>query len=285
MDRLVDLIIDISFEDILDYNFPKNVKFGLNVNFDNVKYEFLINLKNSSKIIVLSSSALAIDNKHDRSRPLFHRHSWNFEDSTIFFNDPTLYLNDEILSPWGVGTKENWYLENIAKIIEAIAKNIKIENKNILFYGSSAGGFTSLLLSILIKDSYSLAEVPQLDLRTHWEYHYSILLKHCFNGLPKDYVEEKFKHRLCFLDLVEKEGYMPNAFLLLDCSVDEDFNMQYVNFFNSLNSIEFSTKKMHLIVDWKNKGHCAQGYDETIKLLNMVKYVMDHPLSIVNTNG
>lgn len=278
MNELTNKIIEINFDDISDYNFPKNERFGLIIWINNVKYEFLITINSlSEKVLVLGSGALSqTNNSHDRSRPLFNRQSWNFEETTIFFNDPTLYINDELLAPWGVGTEDDWYLENIAKIIKEITINLEISNNNILFYGSSAGGFTSLLLSILIKDSYALAEIPQLNLKKHWPGHYLLLIKHCFNNLSESQVVEKFSHRLDVIELMKKEKYVPNAFLLMDFSVKPDVDMHYIPFFEELDNIcENIKNKIHIIIKWGYAGHHAQSYDESIQSIKWVEKHMD----------
>ena len=287
MKEITDLIIEIDYEQIATYNFPKNKKFGLITIINNVKYEFLITLKdNSEKLLIIGSGALPPTSKHDRSRPLMNRHSWEFDESTICYNDPTLYIDDELVGPWGVGTIDDWYLEKIAMIIEKIKKNIHIKNENLLFYGSSSGGFCSLLLSTLIKDSYSLAEIPQLNLKTNWRKHYLLLIKHCFNGLPEKEILERWSYRLKFIDLMKKEKYIPNAFLLLDYSYEPDVDMQYVPFFQELKEINGDiTDKIHIIIQWKNKGHTPQGYKETVKALDRVMEHMDSDNKKSNTKN
>lgn len=277
MKEITDLIIEIDYEQIATYNFPKNKKFGLITIINNVKYEFLITLKdNSEKLLIIGSGALSPTSKHDRSRPYFNRHSWKFNESTICYNDPTLYIDDDLLGPWGVGTIDDWYLEKIAMIIKEIAKNIHIKNENLLFYGSSSGGFCSLLLSTLIKDSYSLAEIPQFNLKTNWRKHYLLLIKHCFNGLPEKEILERWSYRLKVIDLIKKEKYIPNAFLLLDYSYEADVEMQYAPFFQDLKEINGDiTDKIHIIIQWKNKGHKAQSYKQTVKALDRVMEHMD----------
>ncbi len=278
MNELTDLIIEIDFDKISSYEFPRNKRFGLITSINNVKYEFLITLNDfSKKLLVIGSGALPSNSAHNRSRPYFNRHSWDFHESTIFYNDPTLYIDDELLGPWGIGTIDDWYLENIANIIEEIAKNIGIKNNNLLFFGSSAGGFTSLLLSILIKDSYALAEIPQFNLKNNWKRHYLLLINHCFKGLSEKEVWLKLSYRLNVIDLIKKENYIPNMFLVLDYSVKADVEMQYIPFFEELNEINGNVgDKIHIIIDWKNIGHQAMGYDDIIKLFDTVKKHMDN---------
>ena len=162
MKDLVKKIIVCDFDNIPLNDFPMSERFGLVVNKNNVKYEFLINFTpNKDKLICIGSGA--IDNPETYyHKPRFHRHSWNFGYSTIYYNDPTRYLDDSLEGGWGIGTPEEWYLEVIKNIIIKIARFFNFKNEDILFYGSSLGGFMSIQLSIMVKGSKSIADVPQL---------------------------------------------------------------------------------------------------------------------------
>lgn len=105
MEDLVDRIIECDFEHISFKEFPLNEKFGLIVWKRNVKYEFLLNLKeNSQNLICIGSGALnPPDLETFKQKPRFNRHSWKFSQSTLFYNDPTRYLNDSILGGWCIG--------------------------------------------------------------------------------------------------------------------------------------------------------------------------------------
>jgi len=71
---------------------------------------------------------------------------------------------------WGLGTPEDWFLEDIKDILVQLFKKFGFKNENVIFYGSSAGGFTSLQLGIMIKQTNVLADIPQLNLkRWYWD--------------------------------------------------------------------------------------------------------------------
>ena len=126
-------IFNINFNDLNSFNFPKNELFGIVVILNNVKYEFLLYVDDSSdKLLSIGSGAFNSKTNHDRSRPRFDRWSWDFEGSRLFYNDPTLYLSEDIFAPWGVGTINDWFLLNISKIVLEISKNIF--NKSIVLY-------------------------------------------------------------------------------------------------------------------------------------------------------
>ena len=50
----------------------------------------------------LTESAKA-DLETFKQKPRFNRHIWKFSQSTLFYNDPTRYLNDSILGGWCIG--------------------------------------------------------------------------------------------------------------------------------------------------------------------------------------
>lgn len=134
MEQLVEKIIKTDYENIEKIDIPYDERVGLIVYMSSIKYEFLLNIKsNTNKLLVVGSGALPNGSKHDRKRPLFHRWSWKFEQSTIHYNDPTLYLTNNILGGWGLGTMNNWYLKKISLILIKLFKKLSIKNENIMF--------------------------------------------------------------------------------------------------------------------------------------------------------
>lgn len=126
-------------------------------------------------MLILGSGAID-PQKH--SLPVFQRHSWADEiaSSTIFYNDPTLYLGN-INIGWGQGNENHFYLESISAIIEKMTEILNIKPENITFYGSSAGGFSSLFLSGLIKGSTALVNNPQTVVFNYYQTHVQKMLE------------------------------------------------------------------------------------------------------------
>lgn len=97
MDQLVNEIIEVPYEDLVNYELPVGYPFGLITYLKGVKYEFIIHLKeDSERMIFLGSGALNMLKENDRSRPHFNRWSWSakFKESFILYNDPTLYIDN-----------------------------------------------------------------------------------------------------------------------------------------------------------------------------------------------
>ena len=273
MKNLVEEVITCDLNKIKNCKFPINKKIGLIVPINNVKYEFILSIKDSSdKLLDFAPSARdASQSNEDKKKPIFHRWSWKYNQSTIHFNDPTTYLNNELLGGWGLGTEKDWYLPHIADIITEIIKNLNIKRENLIFYGSSLGGFISIMLSIILKDTKSIAEIPQFDV-TKWGYHWPVLKKHCFNGKTEEYIKNKFGYRIDCIEMMKKENYIPDAFIIIDCSHDYDYNNVYLPFFNRLNELPYGNGKnnIKLRVDGKNKGHMYLDYSGSVKLVNQI---------------
>lgn len=290
--ELVNHILECNIEEINYINFPVNVPFGLIVNSNNINYEFIINIKekdkfkiSQEKLLIFGSASLDPRKKFKfQNRPVFERITWPFEESTIYYNDPTRTINNLNLSGgWGLGDVNNWCIEEIARIIKLIANKIyKYDNpntafNNLIFYGSSMGGFMSLQLSILIKNSVSVVEMPQFDV-TRWPSWQA--LKEClFNGLSENEIIEKYSFKLNILDLIKREKYIPNAYLVLDCSDEDDFFSQYKPFFDKLNELPFldnnNLNYIKIRIDGKNEGHHQLDYVNMFKLIKNVSLLMD----------
>lgn len=115
--------------------------------YDGISFDFQINYKNDTKnAVVLGTGAITATRNE---LPLYSRGTWadDFNCTSIYFFDPSLYLyNDESKSQldiplvYGYGTKNRWFLEDIAYILSMILTKMNIEIKNTIFFGSSGGG-------------------------------------------------------------------------------------------------------------------------------------------------
>jgi len=275
MKQLVDTIIKTSYFELDDIEFPLNELFGLVIEYENFNYEFLLKVvEDCSTLTVISSSAFNKDTKHDRSRPWFNRWSWPFEGSLLYCHDPTLYLADDIYAPWGIGTPDVWYLKQISIIVSKIAQKINVYNDEILFYGSSAGGFCSLALSILVKNSIALADIPQFVVNkfgSQWR----AIKKASFDMYDDETFIKKFNERLNIITLILKENYVPNAYILLDCSFDTDFKKQYNLFLRELYKFNYVTdgNSMKPIILGKNNGHNPHPKDKILYFIKQIRQI------------
>lgn len=245
MYELVDEIINIDYDELPTFKFPLNYRFGLCVTLRGVKYEMLVYFKtNTDKVLCLGSGAIGDESKHDTRRPFFHRHGWTFDASTIWYNDPTRYLNLESKGSWGVGTTEDYYLKNIGDIVVQLMNRLNLKKENLFFYGSSMGGFTSLQLATMVRDSTAISDIPQLEFQNHVSY--NKVKPYCFPGLTDDEIWDRFKHRFDVIEMMKKENYVPKAILIFDCS-NRDIDTQYIDFIKGINCLPDITDNQNKI--------------------------------------
>lgn len=148
----------VSIEDIPIY-FDQPLWFR--VEQDGICLDVFLYLRKSSKLYVLGQDAL-LEGRNEL--PYFYRSKWfiDLDDgSFITFNDPTLYLDRSLLGGW-------WQLsgsiELAKRFIYNLSKKIYVEERNIVCYGASAGGYFVLALAGLMKESKIVADIAQVDL-------------------------------------------------------------------------------------------------------------------------
>ena len=80
----------------------------------------------------------------------------------LALSDPALGLDDDIRGAWYLHPTDD-LLEQMAASIRQQIERLGLTNEQVLFYGSSLGGFGSLSRASLIPGSSAIAEIPQID--------------------------------------------------------------------------------------------------------------------------
>lgn len=268
---LMDEIVTINFEHLSDLEITFGEKISINVYLDDIYYEFILNLKKSSdKLLIMGLEPEGFSNG-DRSKPYFEKYGWEFEHSTIFYNDPTYFIDESITAGLCIGTENNYYLENIIKILKILINKLDVSAESILFYGSSVGGFTSLLLSTYFKNSISLSDNPILYAYNFESNeielgNFESVKKHCFSDMSLELFIEKFNKRLSFIETMKQENYVPSVYLILNYA---NYSPQFLQFFKDLAQLNDSiySNKINLIIYW-DSNNSVLNKDETINLIN-----------------
>jgi glycosyltransferase involved in cell wall biosynthesis len=263
------MVDKVDYFDLDNYKL-KDKTYILEVKKNNVKYEYLINKRlDSDKLIVFNNGALTDE---DARVPIFQRHSWikDLRTSAIFCMDPTLYIND-LTAVCGVGWNDDYYLENSSLILEKIIQKMNIKLENTVIYGSSAGGFLSIIMGTYLKKAYVVADNPQLDL-TKWKYADAVekVINYCFNN-SGDILN--YPERFNVVDTFIKCGYVPKIYLNINLCSEVDNSGQLIPFLLKL-------EKMKNILDYNNieinlryneeKGHSGLEKDEILKIIYKV---------------
>ena len=229
------------------------IKIGVRTNLkvigEDVTFDFLLDIKDCDKLLCLGSGAYSHDILYDEtiphqllvdyiSIPKFDRHAWKFKYSVIWYNDSTRYLmKDDIISAgWNIGTDKDWHLNTVGKVIKMICEHFGYVNDNVLYYGSSLGGFMSIMLATMNRGRF-IADCPQLDLEK-WLYipkHLNSFEK-LFGGQKMENVFKKYPHRFKVIEYLKKCKYIPDGVINITVN-DNDIKTQYVPFLNSLSEL------------------------------------------------
>jgi glycosyltransferase involved in cell wall biosynthesis len=258
----------IDYYDLENYKVKENTIYILEVKKDNVKYEYLINRKtDNDKLIVFNNGAIAGDS--NIKFPIFQRHSWAsiLKTSSVFCMDPTLYINDLAVG-WGVGKNDNYYLENSSLILKEIIKKMNIELKDTVIYGTSAGGFLSIIMGIYLKGAKVVADNTQLDV-SNWFVISAVdsVMNYCFDNVG---TALKYPERFNVIDSFIKYSYVPKIYLHVNLCSKVDNSMQLVPFLKKIENMrnieEYNNIEITLHYE-ENKGHDGLTQDEALEVL------------------
>lgn len=260
----------IDYYDLENYKVKENLLYILEVKKDNVKYEYLINRKiDNDKLIVFNNGAIAGGNV---KVPVFQRHSWAnmIKTSSIFCMDPTLYVNDLSVG-WGVGKNEDYYLENSSLILKTIIQKMNIDLKDTVIYGTSAGGFLSIIMGIYLKGAKVVADNTQLDV-SNWAFISAVdyIMEYCFDNIG---TALKYPERFNVVEAFIKHNYVPKIYLHVNLCSKVDNSMQLAPFLEKIetmkNIAEYNNIEITLHYE-ERKGHDGLSQDEAIKFLYKV---------------
>lgn len=261
----------VDFKELENLEIPYEPLF-LSVNYNEVPYEFIINRRDSSdKLIVFGSGAY---NAEKMKPPIFQRFSWmsEFIESTIFYNDPTLY-NGSINLGWGQGKEERFYLEELAEILKVIMEKMNVTNDKTLFYGSSAGGYMSLYLAGLLKGARALVNNPQTIVTNYYTTHVDKMLAAVQPLLSKQEVLEKYNERLNILDFYKKIEFIPEITYMQNIACNHDFTKHYWPFIQGLRAMDekiFNHEIDFILYANMEQGHNPMDKAESIEHIQSV---------------
>lgn len=234
-----------------------------------IDYYFKLNITNKyEKAVIFSNGAV------DRSKsdlPVFMRNTWSEEINAncIFVDDRTIH-GSRLTIGWGIGREDVHYLNETSEIIKLMLNILNIKNDKSFYYGSSAGGTMSMMLSIKHQHSKAIVNNPQM-----MTYNYldgkplAYLRKKHFSNYTEEEFKENFKERISVPDLIKQKNYLPKCVYILNTESPIDYQKQYLPFIKELNDSGISTKNIEYLL-YNNKGlsHNPLSKDRTIKIIN-----------------
>lgn len=127
----------------------------------------------------------------------------------------------------GVGTKERHYIKDYSRIVKKIGSILDIADKNVFYYGSSAGGFMSILLAIQHKFTTAIVNNPQTKINKYRERHKGLLYKAVFPELSEEEILNKYPERMSIAEAIKLNEYVPRVYYLRNALYDFDIDNHY----------------------------------------------------------
>lgn len=265
-------IHDIDFDEPIDCNIELNYTIPIKYQKD----------YSSKRHVILLNGALPSNYKR---YPLFNRCTWQkkFACSTLNIYDASLGRYSDYLLGWYQGTFDNPLMPSIVKIIERLKVTQGIENKDLVFYGSSAGGWTSLKLAEYFQGATAVAINAQIDILKYSEFSPKAIktfLNKSFNGLSIDDVKTRY-HRELTIDWTKFKGsnqISKSRCILAQNLIDGHHYKQHFQEFWGHFSSDMSTgwdvdKHNYAILYEHSNGHGAEPnevFNEIMSLLERV---------------
>lgn len=166
-------------------------------------HDFIYFPYNNQNLFVLCPSAII---RGKFPVPYFYRWLWaangKFPGNVIVMSDPSFLLDPNLRAGWLVGTRENDATKNFASIINIFCKTLKISFKNLIFWGSSAGGFVAMQLSKYFPGSTAVSVNAQTDIYKFEAY--DRLYRIGFPGMTDDEINNLYSERLTVLANIDK---------------------------------------------------------------------------------
>ncbi|WP_156963057.1 hypothetical protein [Halomonas alkaliantarctica] len=140
------------------------------------------------------------------SLPVFQRWSWApyFPGNTLYVADPMLRHSDSLGLAWYAGDQYVDPMEKIAKLLGLLCKQHNIEESNIVFYGSSGGGFAALRALLFFEKASAIAINPQTDISKYHRKKVNEFVGSLYKGVSFKKVFEKFESKTNLLASVDK---------------------------------------------------------------------------------
>jgi len=224
--------------------------------------------KDSDKAVVFSNGAI---DPHKRTPPVFMRRTWagNVDGNCIVVDDRTIH-NNGLRIGWGIGTPERHYLLDMSEIIMRILSLLDVPSENVVYSGSSMGGFMSLMFSTYHRGTRAVVNNPQMFAANYkqgkflMKIHEKIFSKYNFDEFCGIY-----NNRISFLNTIQKLNYVPQSLIVFNGESKTDSEHQYKPFLQlaKINNIDLQNIE-YLIYNDVEAGHNAISKEKNVKLIN-----------------
>ena len=109
--------------------------------------------------------------RYNRTDPLFRRWGYyslidSLDGMILLIDDPMILQYDDLLLGWYYGDKEKSLCALSLEIVKSVERHFNISRENIIFFGSSGGGYASIYAASLLDGTLAIALNPQVYIQS-----------------------------------------------------------------------------------------------------------------------
>lgn len=254
--------------DINELSFSAGVPTKISYNSGDFEYNILIYYKERfNNLVVLSNGAV---NYEKKAPPIFMRSKWarDIEGSLIYLDDATIH-NTSLSLGWGQGNKNEFVLRIYSEMVKMLAKKMNVVDENVCYFGSSAGGFMSMLLASMHKDSFSIVNNPQTDIKNYHVGHSKPLLELSYGSIENAY--DNYAERVNVSNAFIAAEFVPKIFYIQNHFSHHDLKFHLNPFIKDLKEKNLNIDNISLITYFdKEKGHTPLDKEPGLNSLNLL---------------
>ena len=160
-----------AFYNIKEITLKEDLVQDFSVEENGIKLECRINQKVKNNYLVVAPNGAVDRGKYEL--PVFAR--WNyhtiFNSSILSISDPALLLNESLRIGWFAGTRSLDVPQLTSEVVVKVADQLGISHDRIIFWGSSSGGFASILLASKIDGASFISVNGQSTINNYYSGH------------------------------------------------------------------------------------------------------------------
>lgn len=143
------------------------------IDLNGSRYECMLHMKSDKpqKLYVLFGGARTPMSQFNQTtfvRWSYHSLVETFQGGAVLcVFDPMHYKYPELRLGWYYGTERECYLQTFLEVIKAICSAYRLEKKDVIFFGSSGGGFASLYSAAIYEESMAVVLNPQIYIQNY----------------------------------------------------------------------------------------------------------------------
>lgn len=216
----------------------------------------------SSNLFILMPSAVEAD---QHNMPIFHRwrraNNGQFPGKVICIADPMAQMYPHLPYTAFMGTSKHDSIKEIANFIERFASAHDV--KNIIFYGSSAGGFAALSAAAEIRGATAVAINSQTNVHNYPNAKMNYFLQTCFADCDKEYAISNYRYRFDMLYKYDHACYDNKVLLVQNLTDRHHYWSHFVPFATKFGLDDFtigfhSNNNFHTMLYDMPGGHIGE---------------------------